>query len=95
MPAASHSRAAARARINFHGCAERFRPVLHDAQADALRTCSCRQKATTVILNLQDQGVIVARSMAPAPTEMAAKAVPIEAGTATVEARVSVTFELE
>jgi uncharacterized protein YggE len=33
--------------------------------------------------------------MAPAPMEMAAKAVPIEAGTATVEARVSVTFELE
>jgi uncharacterized protein YggE len=33
--------------------------------------------------------------MAPAPMEMAAKAVPIEAGTTTVEARVSVTFELE
>jgi uncharacterized protein YggE len=43
----------------------------------------------------EDQGIIVARSMAPAPMEMAAKAVPIEAGTATVEARVSVTFELE
>jgi len=27
--------------------------------------------------------------------DMAAKAVPIEAGTATVEARVTVTFELE
>lgn len=32
---------------------------------------------------------------APAPMEMAAKAVPIEAGTTTVEARVRVTFELE
>ena len=43
----------------------------------------------------EDQGIIVARNIAAAPMEMAAKAVPIEAGTTTVEARVSVTFELE
>jgi uncharacterized protein len=43
----------------------------------------------------EDQGVVVARySAAPAPMEMA-KAVPIEAGTATVEVRVHVSFELE
>ena len=43
----------------------------------------------------EDQGVIAARYASPAPMEMSAKAVPIEAGTATIEARVSVTFELE
>jgi uncharacterized protein len=43
----------------------------------------------------EDQGIVVGRNIAPAPMAMAAKAVPIEAGTATVEARVSVTFELE
>jgi uncharacterized protein YggE len=43
----------------------------------------------------EDQGMIVARYASPAPMEMAAKSVPLEAGTATVEARVSVTFELE
>jgi uncharacterized protein YggE len=43
----------------------------------------------------EDQGVVVARySAAPAPMEMA-KSVPIEAGTATVEVRVHVSFELE
>ena len=52
-------------------------------------------KLGKVLAISEDQGIIVARSMAPAPMEMAAKAVPIEAGTATVEARVSVTFELE
>ena len=52
-------------------------------------------KLGKVLTISEDQGIIVARSMAPAPMEMAAKAVPIEAGTATVEARVSVTFELE
>jgi uncharacterized protein YggE len=43
----------------------------------------------------EEQWTPVARYAAPAPMEMAAKAVPIEAGTATVEARVNVTFELE
>jgi uncharacterized protein len=43
----------------------------------------------------EDQGVIVARYAAPAPAMEMAKAVPIEAGTATVEVRVSVSFELE
>lgn len=43
----------------------------------------------------EDQGVILARYASPAPTMEMAKAVPIEAGTATVEARVSVSFELE
>jgi uncharacterized protein YggE len=43
----------------------------------------------------EDQGIIIARHASPAPMEMSAKAVPIEAGTATVEARVNVTFELE
>ena len=52
-------------------------------------------KLGKVLTISEDQGIIVARSMAPAPMEMAAKAVPIEAETATVEARVSVTFELE
>ena len=52
-------------------------------------------KLGKVLTISEDQGIIVARSMAPAPMEMAAKAVPIEAGTTTVEARVSVTFELE
>jgi uncharacterized protein len=43
----------------------------------------------------EDQGVVVARyAAAPAAMEMA-KAVPIEAGTATVEVRVHVSFELE
>ena len=52
-------------------------------------------KLGKVLTISEDQGIIVARSMAPAPMEMATKAVPIEAGTATVEAHVSVTFELE
>jgi len=43
----------------------------------------------------EDEGMVVTRYASPAPMEMAAKAVPIEAGTATVEARVSMTFELE
>ncbi|MGB2932141.1 MAG: SIMPL domain-containing protein [Methyloceanibacter sp.] len=43
----------------------------------------------------EDQGVILARYASPAPAMEMAKAVPIEAGTATVEARVSVSFELE
>ena len=43
----------------------------------------------------EEQWTPVARYASPAPMEMAAKAVPIEAGTATVEARVTVTFELE
>jgi len=43
----------------------------------------------------EDEGAIVSRYASPAPMEMAAKAVPIEAGTTTVEVRVHVTFELE
>jgi uncharacterized protein YggE len=43
----------------------------------------------------EDQGPIVARYAAPAPTMEMAKAVPIEAGTAKVEIRVHVSFELE
>jgi len=43
----------------------------------------------------EDQGPIVARYAAPAPAMEMAKAVPIEAGTATVEVRVHVSFELE
>ena len=43
----------------------------------------------------EDAGAVVARYASPAPMEMAAKAVPIEAGTTTVEVRVHVTFELE
>jgi uncharacterized protein len=43
----------------------------------------------------EEQWTPVARYASPAPMEMAAKDAPIEAGTATVEARVSVTFELE
>jgi len=43
----------------------------------------------------EDQGVIAARYASPAPMAMEAKSVPIEAGTTTVEARVTVTFELE
>ncbi|MGD0532386.1 MAG: SIMPL domain-containing protein [Methyloceanibacter sp.] len=43
----------------------------------------------------EDEGMIVARYASPAPMEMAAKAVPIEAGTATVEVRLHVSFELE
>jgi uncharacterized protein YggE len=43
----------------------------------------------------EDQGVVVARYAAAAPAMEMAKAVPIEAGTATVEVRVHVSFELE
>jgi len=43
----------------------------------------------------EDQGPIVARYAAPAPAMEMAKTVPIEAGTATVEVRVHVSFELE
>ena len=43
----------------------------------------------------EDQGVIAARYASPAPMAMEAKSVPIEAGTTTVETRVTVTFELE
>ena len=43
----------------------------------------------------EEQWTPVARYASPAPMEMDAKAVPIEAGTTTVEARVTVTFELE
>jgi uncharacterized protein len=43
----------------------------------------------------EDQGVVVARYAPPAPAMEMAKAVPIEAGTATVEVRVHVSFELE
>jgi uncharacterized protein len=42
----------------------------------------------------EDEGAVVARYASPAPMEMA-KAVPIEAGTTTIEVRVDVTFELE
>ncbi|MGH6825185.1 SIMPL domain-containing protein [Methyloceanibacter sp.] len=52
-------------------------------------------KLGKVLTISEDQGIVFARSVAPAPMEMAAKAVPIEAGTTTVEARVSVTFELD
>ena len=52
-------------------------------------------KLGKVLTISEDQGIVVARSIAAAPMEMSAKAVPIEAGTTTVEARVSVTFELE
>ncbi|HEY5732796.1 MAG TPA: SIMPL domain-containing protein, partial [Methyloceanibacter sp.] len=48
-----------------------------------------------VITISEEQGVFAARYASPAPMAMEAKAVPIEAGTATVEARVTVTFELE
>jgi uncharacterized protein len=43
----------------------------------------------------EDEGMVVSRYASPAPMEMAAKAAPIEAGTATVEVRVHVSFELE
>ena len=43
----------------------------------------------------EDQGAIVARYASPAPAMEMAKAVPIEAGTATVEVRVHVSFELD
>ncbi len=43
----------------------------------------------------EDQGVIAARYASPAPMAMETKSVPIEAGTTTVETRVTVTFELE
>lgn len=43
----------------------------------------------------EDEGAVVARYASPAPMEIATKAVPIEAGTTTVEVRVHVTFELE
>jgi len=42
----------------------------------------------------EDEGMVVTRYASPAPVEMAAKAVPIEAGIATVEVRVRMTFEL-
>jgi uncharacterized protein YggE len=51
-------------------------------------------KLSKILTINEDQGPIVARYAAPAPMEMA-KAVPIEAGTATVEVRVHVSFELE
>ena len=43
----------------------------------------------------EDEGMVVTRYASPAPMDMAAKAVPIQAGTATVEVRVRMTFELE
>src|SRR5262249_12389012 len=48
-----------------------------------------------VLPTSDDRGISFGRNRAPAPMEMAAKALPFEAGTATVEARISVTFELE
>ncbi len=52
-------------------------------------------KLGKVLTISEDQGIIVGRAASPAPMAMATKAVPIEAGTTTIEARVSVTFELE
>jgi uncharacterized protein YggE len=46
-----------------------------------------------VLAIAEDEGMVVTRYAAP--VEMAAKAVPIESGTATVEVRVRMTFELE
>jgi uncharacterized protein YggE len=43
----------------------------------------------------EDEGMVMPRYASPAPMEMAAKAVPIEAGTATVEVRVHVSYALE
>lgn len=48
-----------------------------------------------VLTIAEDEGMVVTRYAAPAPVETAAKAVPIESGTATVEVRVRMTFELE
>jgi uncharacterized protein YggE len=52
-------------------------------------------KLGKVLTISEEEGGYVARYAAPAPMEMSAKAVPIEAGTTTVETRVRVTFELE
>jgi uncharacterized protein len=46
-----------------------------------------------VLAIAEDEGMVVTRYAAP--VEMAPKAVPIESGTATVEVRVRMTFELE
>lgn len=43
----------------------------------------------------EDEGMVMTRYASPAPMAMGAKAVPIEAGTATVEVRVHVSYELE
>ena len=48
-----------------------------------------------VLTIAEDEGMVVTRYASPAPMEMSAKAVPIEAGTATVEVRLRMTFELE
>ena len=48
-----------------------------------------------VLTIAEDEGMVVTRYASPAPMEMSAKSVPIEAGTATVEVRVRMTFELE
>src|SRR5262249_12455982 len=42
----------------------------------------------------EDEGMVVTRYASPAPMDMAAKAVPIEAGTATVGGRGRMSFEL-
>jgi len=52
-------------------------------------------KLGKVLTISEDEGGYVARYAAPAARMEAAKAVPIEAGTATVEMRVQISFELE
>jgi uncharacterized protein YggE len=48
-----------------------------------------------VLTIAEDEGMAVTRYASSAPVGMAPKAVPIEAGTATVEVRVRMTFKLE
>jgi uncharacterized protein YggE len=65
------------------------------AMANAIADAKLYAEAAGVLTINEDQGPIVARYAAPAPTMEMAKAVPIEAGTAKVEIRVHVSFELE
>jgi uncharacterized protein len=48
-----------------------------------------------VLTIAEDERMVVTRYSSPAPMDISAKAVPIEAGTATVEVRVRMTFGLE
>ena len=69
---------------------------MSQATANAKLYCEAAGGTLGKVLTIaEDEGMVVARYASPAPVEMSAKAVPIEAGTATVEVRVRMTFELE
>ena len=52
-------------------------------------------KLGKVLTISEDEGGYVVRAAAPAPRMEMSKSVPIEAGTATVEVRLHMSFELE